>query len=113
MGTPDEHLARSYSFELRPNNNSYLPSMDNFSPTLRYSNIQKILREDMPIEKPLRSSTSTNALVNSTMISSQVSLPNRKVYLSLILYLPMNIEENHCDRSRLSFLFKFISVTKS
>lgn len=108
MPTPDEQLARSYSFELRPNINSHLPSMDNFSPTLRYSNIQRILREDLPIEKPLRSSTSTNGLVNTAMISSQVSLTNRKV--TFHYFAKWNIsssssfsheEENHCDRSRL------------
>lgn len=105
MGTPDEQLARSYSFEIRPTNHSLLPSMDHFSPAVRYPIIQRNLREEIPMEKPLRASTSANGLVNSSMISSQVSLPNRKVISHLLskIVLPMNIEKkekNDCDRSR-------------
>jgi hypothetical protein len=78
MGTTDEQLARSYSFELRPNN-FLLPSMDdNISPAIRYPTSQKIIRQNIYTEKPSRSS-SINVLVNSAMIGSQVSLTNRKV----------------------------------
>jgi len=79
MGTTDEQLARSYSFELRPNN-SIVPSMDDISPSIRYPTSQKIIRQENYLEKPLRSS-SVNVLINSTMLGSQISLTNRKVVL--------------------------------
>jgi hypothetical protein len=55
-----------------------LPYMDNNSPVVRYPTTQ----QRNYTEKSLRSS-SINALVNSSMISSQVSLPNRKVIMIL------------------------------
>jgi hypothetical protein len=70
-------LARSYSFEIRPNN-ILLPSVDNISPAVRYPTFQQMNRQENIAEKPLRSS-SVNVLVNSAMIGSQISLPNRKV----------------------------------
>ena len=81
MGSADEnsqeqHLARSYSFELRPNHFP-LPSVDYTPPCVRYPTSEQ--RHAM--ERSQRSS-STNGLVNSAMIGSQVSLPNRKVNVS-------------------------------
>jgi hypothetical protein len=82
MGNTDEQLARSYSFELRPNN-SLLPSMDDISPSIRYPTSQRMFRQENNQEKPLRS-TSVNVLINSTMMgSSQVSLTNRKDSLGM------------------------------
>jgi hypothetical protein len=80
MGSTNEHfqeqqLARSYSFELH-RNNFMLPTVDNISPAVRYPTAQQRNTK----EKSLRSS-SINALVNSAMIGSQVSLSNRKVLL--------------------------------
>jgi hypothetical protein len=80
MGNTDEQLARSYSFELRPNS-SILTNMDDISPSIRYPTSQRMFRSENNQEKPLRSS-SVNVLINSAMIgSSQVSLTNRKVFL--------------------------------
>jgi len=75
--TDEQQLARSYSFEIRRNNN-LLPIVDNISPAVRYPTSQQMNRQENVIEKPLRSS-SVNVLVNSAMIGSQISLPNRKV----------------------------------
>ncbi len=75
--TDEQQLARSYSFEIRPNN-IILPSVDNISPAVRYPTFQQMNRQENITEKPLRSS-SVNVLVNSAMIGSQISLPNRKV----------------------------------
>jgi hypothetical protein len=81
MGSPDEQLARSYSFELRPNN-FISPSVENSSPAVRYPTTEKMIRQENMNEKPLRAS-SVNVLMNSAMIGSRVSLPNRKVILDL------------------------------
>jgi hypothetical protein len=79
----EQQLARSYSFELRRTNN-LLPSIENISPAVRYPTSQKIIRQENIKEKPLRSS-SINVLMNSAMIGSQVSLPNRKVVLQMLM----------------------------
>ncbi len=77
MGSTNEHfqeqqLARSYSFELH-RNNFMLPTVDNISPAVRYPTVQQ--------RNTKEKSSSINALVNSAMIGSQVSLSNRKVLL--------------------------------
>ena len=69
MANADE-LARSYSFELRP-----LPSFENTTPAVRYPTS---IHQETITERPIRSS-SVNVLMNSAMIGSQISLPNRKV----------------------------------
>ena len=84
MGSADEnsqeqHLSRSYSFELRPNHFP-LPSVDYTPPCVRYPTSEQ-QQQRRAMERSQRSS-STNGLVNSAMISSQVSLPNRKVNVS-------------------------------
>ncbi|CAF4870237.1 unnamed protein product, partial [Rotaria sp. Silwood1] len=67
----EQQLARSYSFELQRNN--FLLS----SPDIGYPTSQQMNRQRNNFDKSLRSS-SINALVNTCMIDSQVSLSNRK-----------------------------------
>jgi hypothetical protein len=52
--------------------------VDNISPAVRYPSSQQMIRRQNIIEKPLRSS-SINVLMNSAVVGSQISLPNRKV----------------------------------
>ena len=70
-------MARSYSFEIRPQNN-LLPSIENISSAVRYPTSQQMIRYENITEKPLRCS-SMNVLMNSAVIGSQNSLLNRKV----------------------------------
>ncbi|CAF0736235.1 unnamed protein product [Rotaria sordida] len=67
----EQQLSRSYSFELQ-RNNFLLPS-----PDINYPTLQQMNRQRNNFDKSLRSS-SINALVNTAMIGSQVSLSNRK-----------------------------------
>lgn len=93
--TNADELARSYSFEIRPNQYT-LESMETRTPTVRYPTSY---RPEIALEKPHRSS-SVNALMNSAMIESENSLANRKV--TEIQPYSYVVHNQRCNRSSLS-----------
>jgi len=78
MSNIDE-LARSYSFEIRRNQDS----MENQTPTVRYPTYYR--QENLFDKLPARSS-SINVLMNSSINTHDYSLTNRKVIRLIVFF---------------------------